>query len=117
MVGRRDDRCGLSAEPVLVVDGRVCFFREATSSRIRFSNAMTQSYGSTVYCPCMGMEVVHGVSAPDNENSLLTQGRYAPADLVVKGRRLRLVDAKLHDRNVRCGIHVAQHRPRCCAGC
>ena len=37
--------------------------------------------------------------------------RQTLADLVVKGWRLRFVDAELHHRNIRLWINVAQHRP------
>ncbi len=52
------------------------------------------------------MEVVHEVATSDNENTLLAQRRYAIADLVVERRRLRLVDAELHDRNVRLRVNL-----------
>jgi len=50
------------------------------------------------------MEVVHEVTVPHNEEAILAKGRYAPADLVMERGRLRLVDAKLHDRDVRLRV-------------
>jgi hypothetical protein len=68
----------------------------SNSSRTRFSKAIAQSYGSTVCLPhAYGVEFVDEVSAPDDQNPHLAEGRYALADLVVERRRLRLVDAKL----------------------
>jgi hypothetical protein len=64
-----------------------------------------------VLAPCVGMQVVHEVAATHNQDSLLAQRRYALADLVVERRRLRPVDVEPHDRNARCGIHVAKNRP------
>jgi len=58
------------------------------------------------------MEVVDEVAAPHDEHSFLAQGRYTLPDLVVERGRLPFVDAKLHDRNVRLRVYVAQNRPR-----
>jgi len=60
--------------------------------------------------PCVGVEIADEIAAPHNEDALLAQGRKLLADLVVERRRLRLVDAKLHDRNVRLRVHVAENR-------
>jgi hypothetical protein len=43
---------------------------------------------------------------PNDQNSLLAKERYAVADFVVKRRRLRRVDAELHDRKVRLRVEV-----------
>ena len=65
----------------------------------------------TALAPCVCMQVVDDVAAADDEHALVAQGRKPLAQLIMESGRLGLVDAELHDRDVRLGEYVSQHRP------
>jgi hypothetical protein len=58
------------------------------------------------------MEIVDEVTAADDEDALLPEGRKAFADFVVERRCWSLSNAELNHGNVCVRVHVAQHRPR-----
>jgi hypothetical protein len=54
---------------------------------------------------------MHEVAAPDNEHTFIAQRREPFPDFVVKGIRLRLINAELHYWNVCLRENVTEHRP------
>ena len=61
--------------------------------------------------PCVGVQVVHDITATEDENALFAERCKALANVVVKRGRLCLVDAQLNHGNVGQRIEVAQYRP------
>jgi hypothetical protein len=58
------------------------------------------------------MEIMDEVTAADDEDAFLPQGRNALADFVVVRRGLSFANAQLNDWNIRVRVRVAQNRPR-----
>ena len=62
--------------------------------------------------PRIRVQVVHDVSAAHDQHACIPQRTQALADLIVKLRRARFVDAQLYDRYIRVRKDMAQHGPR-----
>src|SRR5215467_2351696 len=62
--------------------------------------------------PCVGVQIVYEVTAPDDQHSLGSERRQPLADLIVKRGRSGLVDAQLDDGDIRRWVRVTQHGPR-----
>ena len=62
--------------------------------------------------PSVSVQVVHDVAAADDQHAGVAQRPQPLADLIVKLRRARFVDAQLYDRYVRIRENMAQHGPR-----
>jgi len=59
--------------------------------------------------PGVGVQIVHQVAAADDQNPFLTQGCESLPESVMKDRRLRFVDAQLHDRDIGLREDVTKH--------
>ena len=54
----------------------------------------------TMLAPCIGVQIMHKIAAPDDQNPFIPQGCEPLPDFVMKCCRLRFINAQLHDRNI-----------------
>src|SRR5438093_6039148 len=111
VIGSGDGKHGVAAE-LFVSDQR-----GIVASKHQLAGALLESQRPVerldrMSSPGEGVQVMHDVPAANEENILLAQCAQPLAGLVVKLRRLRLVDAELYDWNVRLRKDVTENRPR-----
>src|ERR1044072_4015158 len=111
MVGRRNRQGGVASQS-FVGDERAVVAREQ-----QFTRPLLETHGPVEWpdlpaAPRVGVQVMHEVAAPSDEQPFVAPDVDPLRGLVVELRRLRLVDAELDDGHVRLGEDVAEYRPR-----
>ena len=101
MIRRGNRQLGLAAKFVLVGNqGSVLAGEQQLTYSLLERNRPLVRF-LRVLSPCVCVQVVDDVPAADDENALVPEGRYALADFIVERWGLGLVNAELHDRNIR----------------
>jgi len=108
VVGRGDSQVGFTAQFALIVDERYVLFGEQQFpySALKRHCPVIRLLG--VPSPCIGMQIVHDITAPDQEDTLISQNRKSLAQIKVKRGWLRFIDAELDHRNLRERIGMAK---------
>src|SRR5215469_11132369 len=98
-----------AAELMLVIDKQLVLSSEEQLADPSFKRDRPVVRLRRVPSPGIGMQVVHDVSASQNENAFFSQGRQAFADFIMERGWLGFIDAELNHWNISLWIDVAQN--------
>lgn len=111
MIGRGNRKHRILPE-CLTVDQGLGLAREHYRFRLTFESVCPFIGSGHMSAPGISMKIVNQIAAADDQDIFVTQRRKSPANLEMKCRGLRFINAQLNNRDVRVREYVAENRPR-----